>query len=71
MAAQLSASAAASGPQALARARALEGGNDFARAIDAYLAVGPADTDGDLDQLQQCWEQVDCWGARLRGSRQW
>lgn len=42
---------------AVARARAFERGNDFARAIEAYLSVTPADTNN-LDALQQCWEQV-------------
>lgn len=51
------------GAQALARARALERGNDFARAIDAYLGLSPADVEGDLDALQQCWEQVKSAGC--------
>jgi hypothetical protein len=42
---------------AVARARAFERGNDYARAIDAYLSVTPAETNN-LDALQQCWEQV-------------
>lgn len=42
---------------AVARARAFERGNDFARAVDTYLSVTPADSNN-LDALQQCWEQV-------------
>jgi hypothetical protein len=42
---------------AVARAQAYEHGNDFARAIEAYLSLSPADTNN-LDALQQCWEQV-------------
>jgi hypothetical protein len=41
----------------LARAQAFERGNDFARAVDAYLALTPADVES-ADVLQQCWEQV-------------
>jgi hypothetical protein len=41
----------------LARAQAFESGNDFARAVDAYLALTPGDVES-LDALQQCWEQV-------------
>jgi hypothetical protein len=42
---------------AVARAQAYERGNDFARAIEAYLSLSPADTNN-MDALQQCWEQV-------------
>ncbi|WIA40104.1 hypothetical protein OEZ86_013511 [Tetradesmus obliquus] len=41
---------------AVARAQAYERGNDFARAIEAYLSLSPADTNN-MDALQQCWEQ--------------
>jgi hypothetical protein len=58
MAAHMSSGAAAGGAPAVARARALEQGHDYARALDAYLALTPADTGDDLDLLQQCWEQV-------------
>jgi hypothetical protein len=42
---------------AVARAQAYERGNDFARAIEAYLSLSPADTNN-MDALQQRWEQV-------------
>lgn len=42
---------------ALTRAQTFERGNDFVRAVDAYLSLTPADVEN-LDVLQQCWEQV-------------
>jgi hypothetical protein len=42
---------------AVAKARGFEHGNDFARAIDAYLSVQPGDS-GSADALQQCWRQA-------------
>lgn len=53
----------AAGVDALSRAQAFEQGNDFVRAVDAYLPLTPADVES-LDTLQQCWEQVggsDAW----------
>jgi hypothetical protein len=50
------------GVGSLARAQALERGNDFVRAVDAYLSLTPADVEN-LDVLQQCWEQVSCAAA--------
>jgi hypothetical protein len=41
----------------LARAQAFERGNDFVRAVDAYLSLTSADVENQ-DVLQQCWEQV-------------
>jgi hypothetical protein len=55
MAQQMSNSA--SSADGLARAQAYERGNDFVRAVDAYLSLTPADVEN-LDVLQQCWEQV-------------
>lgn len=59
MASNMSAVGANGAEAAVTRARAFERGNDFARAIDAYLSASPADTKN-LDALQQCWEQVGC-----------
>jgi hypothetical protein len=42
---------------ALTRAQTFERGNDFVRAVDAYLSLTPANVEN-LDVLQQCWEQV-------------
>lgn len=39
------------------KARKFEQGNDYARAIEAYLAIGQGDT-GNLDVLQQAWGQA-------------
>lgn len=55
MAQQLSNSAGSA--DGLARAQAYERGNDFVRAVDAYLSLTPADVENQ-DVLQQCWEQV-------------
>jgi hypothetical protein len=43
---------------AVARAQAYERGNDFARAIEAYLAPAAEGGAGgvELDALQRCWE---------------
>lgn len=58
MAASMPAVGAGGAEAAVARARAYERGNDYARAIEAYLSLSPADTNN-LDALQQCWEQVN------------
>lgn len=47
----------AGGADPVARAQAFERGNDFARAIDAYLSLTPADVES-VDALQHYWEQV-------------
>ena len=54
---------------ALTRAQTFERGNDFVRAVDAYLSLTPADV-GNLDVLQQCWEQVRCPSHRADRSKQ-
>lgn len=57
MASSMPAAGAGGTQAAVARGRAYEQGHDYARAIDAYLSVEPADS-SDLGALQQCWEQV-------------
>ena len=39
------------------KARKFEQGNDYARAIEAYLGIGQGDT-SNLDVLQQAWGQA-------------
>ena len=41
----------------IAKARKFEQGNDYARAIEAYLSLTAADSPNP-DTLQQCWEQA-------------
>lgn len=62
MAAHMSGGAGGGAAGSLARAQVFERGNDFVRAVDAYLSLTPADVES-LDILQQCWEQVrkDAW----------
>jgi hypothetical protein len=55
---------------AAARAQAYERGNDFARAIEAYLSPsGEGALPGELDTLQRCWEAGLALAARHQVGR--
>lgn len=59
------ASGAGGAAAAAARAQAFERGNDYARAIEAYLAPSGAGAAGaELDALQRCWEAALALAAR-------
>jgi hypothetical protein len=51
---------------AAARAQAFERGNDYARAVEAYLSAGAGEGAGaaELDAAQRCWEAGLALAAR-------
>lgn len=55
---------------AAARAQAFERGNDYARAVEAYLApTGAGGAPAELDALQRCWEAALALAARHQVGR--
>ncbi|MEW5300130.1 MAG: hypothetical protein WDW38_002966 [Sanguina aurantia] len=52
-----SSSAPAGADSVVAKAKAFERNNDYARAIEAYLSLTKNDT-ANFDSLEQCWEQA-------------